>query len=127
MSEAHPAGEPDVRLKRAYDPAEPDDGYRVLVDRLWPRGLSRAHAGADLWLKEVAPSPALRRWFGHDPRRWKHFRQRYRAELAHHPDELGVLKDLRRRGPITLLFAARDEAHNNAVVLREVLEGRSHG
>ena len=116
-----------IKVKRAYAPPSGEDGVRVLVDRLWPRGLSRTQAGADLWLKEVAPSPALRRWFGHDARRWKHFRYRYRAELAHHPDELGVLNDLRRRGPITLLFAARDEAHNNAVVLREVLEGRSHG
>jgi uncharacterized protein YeaO (DUF488 family) len=113
-----------VRLKRVYEQPSREDGLRVLVDRRWPRGLSRVHAGADLWLKEVAPSPALRRWFGHDPRRWKHFRHRYRAELAHHPDELRVLKDLRRRGRITLLFAARDEAHNHAVVLRDVLDGR---
>jgi uncharacterized protein YeaO (DUF488 family) len=117
----------DVRLKRVYEKPSREDGLRVLVDRLWPRGLSRGRAGADLWLKELAPSPALRRWFGHDPRRWKHFRERYRAELAHHPDELRVLKDLRRRGRITLLFAARDEAHNNAVVLRDVLaEKKTH-
>lgn len=114
----------DVRLKRVYEKPSREDGLRVLVDRLWPRGLSRAHASADLWLKEVAPSPALRRWFGHDAGRWKHFRQRYRAELARHPDELRVLKDLRRRGPVTLLFAARDEAHNHAVVLRDVLDER---
>jgi uncharacterized protein YeaO (DUF488 family) len=84
--------------------------------------LSRAGLAADLWLKDVAPSPALRRWFGHDARRWKGFRRRYRAELARRPEALRVLKDLRRRGPVTLLYAARDEAHNNAVVLRETLD-----
>lgn len=115
----------DVRLKRVYEKPSREDGLRVLVDRLWPRGLSRAHVGADLWLKEIAPSPALRRWFGHDARRWQHFRHRYREELARHPDELRVLKDLRRRGRITLLFAARDEARNNAVVLREMLERKA--
>lgn len=114
----------EVRLKRVYDKPSRDDGMRVLVDRLWPRGLSRIDANADLWLKEVAPSPALRRWYDHDVRRWKRFRERYRAELAHRPDGLRVLKDLRRRGRLTLLFAARDEAHNHAVVLRETLDER---
>jgi uncharacterized protein YeaO (DUF488 family) len=114
----------EVRLKRVYENPGRDDGLRVLVDRLWPRGLTRTQVGADLWLKEVAPTRELRRWFGHDPRRWKRFRHRYRAELARHPDALRVLKDLRRRGPVTLLFAARDEAHNHAVVLRETLESR---
>jgi uncharacterized protein YeaO (DUF488 family) len=114
----------EVRLKRVYEKPTRDDGMRVLVDRLWPRGLSRLDAGADLWLKEVAPSPGLRRWFDHDVRRWTRFRARYRAELARHPDGLRVLKDLRRRGPVTLLFAARDEAHNHAVVLRETLDER---
>ena len=111
-----------VRIKRAYEKASREDGLRVLVDRLWPRGLSRAHAGADLWLKELAPSPALRRWFGHDARRWNGFRRRYRAELARRPEALRLLRDLRRRGPLTLLYAARDEVHNNAVVLRDTLE-----
>lgn len=113
-----------IRLKRAYEDAEPADGLRVLVDRLWPRGLSRRRAAADLWLREAAPSNTLRRWFGHDPRRWKQFRQKYRVELAQQPDVLHMLNDLRRRTPITLLFAARDEARNNAVVLREVLDNQ---
>jgi uncharacterized protein YeaO (DUF488 family) len=94
----------------------------VLVDRLWPRGLSRPAAAADLWLKNAAPSIALRRWFGHDPRRWSAFRRKYRAELARQPDVLHLLDDLRRRSPVTLLFGAHDEARNNAVVLREVLD-----
>jgi uncharacterized protein YeaO (DUF488 family) len=113
-----------VRLKRVYEKASREDGMRVLVDRVWPRGLSRSEVGADPWLKDVAPTPGLRRWFGHDARRWKRFRERYRAELARQPDALRVLKDLRRRGPVTLLFAARDEAHNQAVVLREILDER---
>jgi uncharacterized protein YeaO (DUF488 family) len=111
-----------IKLKRIYDRPSPDDGLRVLVDRLWPRGVSRRSACADLWLKEAAPSSELRRWFGHDPRRWKGFCRRYRAELARRPDILRLLADLRRRTPLTLLFGAQDEAHNNAVVLRELLD-----
>lgn len=111
-----------IQLKRVYEKPSRDDGLRVLVDRLWPRGLRKTEAAADLWLKEAAPSPALRRWYGHDPRRWRGFRKRYRAELAHRADAMRVLKDLRRRGKLTLLFAARDEAHNHAVVLRDALE-----
>lgn len=113
-----------IKLKRVYESPEPADGLRVLVDRLWPRGLSRRRAAADLWLREVAPSNALRRWFGHDPGRWKQFRQKYRAELAQQPNVLHTLDDLRRRTPITLLFGARDEARNNAVVLREILDNQ---
>ena len=111
-----------IKLKRVYDRPSTDDGLRVLVDGLWPRGLSRRAASADLWLKEAAPSSALRRWFGHDPRRWKAFCRKYRAELARRPDILRLLEDLRRRAPLTLLFGARDEAHNNAVALRELLD-----
>ena len=96
---------------------------RVLVDGLWPRGLSREAAGADLWLREAAPSPALRRWYGHDPRRWKRFREKYRAELEGRVDVLRLLDDLRRRTPVTLLFGAADTERNNAAVLREILEG----
>ena len=88
MSDAHPAGEPDVRLKRAYDPAEPGDGYRVLVDRLWPRGVSKERARLDEWARELAPSAELRTWFGHDPERFAEFERRYRAELAAHGDKL---------------------------------------
>jgi uncharacterized protein YeaO (DUF488 family) len=111
-----------IKLKRVYDQPSPEDGLRVLVDRLWPRGLSRPAAAADLWLKDAAPSVALRRWFGHDPRRWGAFRRKYRAELARQPDILHLLDDLRRRSPVTLLFGAHDQARNNAVVLREVLD-----
>ncbi len=107
-----------VRLKRAYDPPAPDDGLRVLVDRLWPRGLKRDEAKVDLWLKDAAPSTDLRRWFGHDPARWPGFQERYRAELAGNAalEELrGIVKQGRR---VTLLFGAKDTEHNNAVVLQ---------
>lgn len=115
-----------LKLKRVYERPSADDGLRVLVDRLWPRGVSRHDAAADLWLKDAAPSAPLRRWYGHDARRWPQFRDKYRAELARRPDVLRMLDDLRRRGPVTLLFAAQDEARNNAVVLREILEGETN-
>ena len=111
-----------LRLKRVYDPPSIADGTRVLVDRLWPRGLSRHEVSADLWLREAAPSPALRRWFGHDARRWHQFTRKYRNELARQPEVLELLDDLRRRAPVTLIFGARDPDHNNAVVLRQILE-----
>jgi uncharacterized protein YeaO (DUF488 family) len=116
-------GPPDIRLKRAYDRPEPQDGARVLVDRLWPRGLRKAEAGIDRWLKEIAPSAELRRWFGHDPERWEEFQRRYRAELAGHADLLDQLRETARDGRVTLVYAARDELHNDAVVLRDVLLG----
>ncbi|MFO1364800.1 MAG: DUF488 family protein [Burkholderiales bacterium] len=113
-----------VNLKRAYEPPARGDGTRVLVDRLWPRGLTEDQVAADLWLKDAAPSDALRRWFGHDPRRWEGFRAKYRRELAQRADLLERLDALRRRAPLTLVYGARDETHNQAVVLREVLEER---
>jgi uncharacterized protein YeaO (DUF488 family) len=113
-----------VKLKRAYERPAVDDGVRVLVDRLWPRGLAKRQVAADVWLKDAAPSDALRRWFGHDPRRWESFRAKYRAELAQRADILQRLDGLRHRGPLTLVYSARDEARNQAVVLREVLEER---
>lgn len=113
-----------VELKRAYEQLSPDDGMRVLVDRLWPRGLSKEQLAVDFWLKDAAPSDALRRWFGHDPRRWESFAAKYRAELAQQTNLLRLLDELRRRGRVTLLYGARDTARNNAVVLREVLEER---
>lgn len=120
-----PASErPVVRVRRVYDPPAPEDGFRVLVDRLWPRGLPRARV--DLWMREVAPSDALRRWFGHDPARWPEFRRRYRAELAA-SEHLPELQALARRGRVTLLFAARDVTRNNAVVLAEFLEDLVRG
>jgi len=111
-----------VKVKRVYDQPDARDGMRVLVDRLWPRGISRDQAMADLWLREAAPSDALRRWYGHEPNRWEPFRRKYRAELAGRADVLRLLDDLRRRGPLTLLYGARDTKRNNAVVLCEVLE-----
>lgn len=110
-----------VRLKRVYEPVEPADGTRVLVDRVWPRGVKREALHLDHWLRELAPSTALRRWFGHDPQRWPAFRDRYRQELASVPEALGRLLACCRRGDVTLLYAARDQDHNQAVVLREVL------
>jgi uncharacterized protein YeaO (DUF488 family) len=112
-----------IRVKRVYETPSAADGMRVLVDGLWPRGLSREAVSADLWLREAAPSAPLRRWYGHDPRRWGKFRQKYRRELAQRPEVLHLLKDLRRRSSVTLLFGAQDEQRNNAVVLREMIEG----
>ena len=123
MSDAYPAGEPDVRLKRAYDPAEPDDGYRVLVDRLWPRGVSKDRARLDEWARELAPSTELRTWFGHDPARFAEFRRRYLEELAARAEKLGELRGRARKGTVTLVYAARDDRHNDAVVLAELLRG----
>jgi uncharacterized protein YeaO (DUF488 family) len=113
----------EVLLKRVYAPAEPSDGRRVLVDRLWPRGLSKTAAAVDEWLRDVAPSPALRRWWDHDPDRFDEFAARYRAELAGGP-ALELLLEQVRRGRVTLLFAARDEHVNHAVVLADVLRER---
>jgi len=112
---------PKIQLKRAYALPASDDGVRVLVDRLWPRGLSKSAAAVDHWLKELAPSTELRRWFAHDPARWEEFRRRYKAELAQATDRLDELRVLARGRRVTLLFAAKDEAHNNAVVLRDIL------
>ncbi len=108
----------EIRLKRAYDPAEPGDGLRILVDRLWPRGLRREAAKVDEWIKDAAPSTELRRWFGHDPAKWPEFRKRYEAELAHNPALAALRALVRDNGRVTLLFGARDVEHNNAVVLR---------
>jgi len=113
----------EVRIKRAYDPPSNEDGTRILVDRLWPRGLKRDEAKIDLWLKDVAPSAELRRWFAHDPVKWPEFQQRYRAELAGNAmlDELLVLTTRHPRR-VTLLFAARDTIHNHAAVLQALCE-----
>ncbi len=111
-----------VHVKRVYESVSRDDGRRVLVDRLWPRGLKREAAKIDLWLKEVAPSAELRRWFNHDPERWAQFRQRYRAELVKNPQAIKTLQDLIAGAkPVTLLFAAKDMERNNAVALRDYL------
>ena len=112
-----------IRVKRVYDPPSAEDGLRILVDRLWPRGLSKERAQVQLWLKEIAPSAELRTWFGHDPARWEEFRRRYRGELSAKTDLLRHLREKEREGPVTLVYAARDEARNNAVVLKELLDG----
>ncbi|MDZ7829942.1 MAG: DUF488 domain-containing protein [Halofilum sp. (in: g-proteobacteria)] len=114
-----------VRLKRIHDPAARDDGCRVLVDRVWPRGLRRADAAIDAWMREIAPSTELRKWFGHDPARWDEFRRRYHAELDARPELVAELRDRVAQGTVTLCYAARDREHNNAVALKEYLE-RSH-
>jgi len=113
-----------VRTKRVYLEADDEDGTRILVDRLWPRGLTKEKAKVDLWLKEIAPSTELRKWFGHDPGRWTEFQTRYAEELKSHSEQLALLKQEANRGPITLVFGARDEEHNQAVVLQRVLQHR---
>ena len=111
----------NIMLKRAYEPPSKADGKRILVDRLWPRGLAKVKAGFDHWLKDVAPSTELRKWFGHDPEKWTEFKKRYRAELKKNP-ALSELQALSRQGDITLVYAARDQLHNEAVVLKQILE-----
>jgi len=115
-----------VALKRVYEPPAPEDGTRVLVDRLWPRGLSKEKAAVDHWAKEVAPSHALRRWFGHAPERWDAFQARYCEELEspEAQEEIAALRALQRKGHVTLLYAAKDEEMNNAVALRDYLRRR---
>lgn len=115
-----------VRVKRAYEPVERSDGYRVLVDRLWPRGVAKDEARLDEWPRELAPSPELRRWFGHEPERFEEFRRRYRDELATQADKLRELRRRAREGTVTLVYGARDTEHNGAVVLAELLR-RSGG
>lgn len=116
-----------IRLKRAYDPPAPEDGARILVDRLWPRGVRREAAELDQWMKDIAPSPELRKWFGHDPGRWEEFRFRYAAELREEGNAplLSALRALARQAPLTLVYGAHDSAHNHAIVLRNVLLGRA--
>jgi len=111
-----------VRLKRIYLAPAPEDGERILVERLWPRGLKKEDAAVDLWFKDVAPSPELRTWFGHDPAKWQEFQRRYRGELAGKGEVLEMLRQKARQGPVTLVYAARDEAHNAALALKKVLE-----
>jgi uncharacterized protein YeaO (DUF488 family) len=115
---------PAFILKRAYEPPAPADGYRVLVERLWPRGLKKADAAVDLWLKDIAPSPELRRWFSHDPAKWEEFCRRYWAELAGYPDAVNLLQEKLRQSPVTLVYGSKDEEHNAAVALKKFLEGQ---
>jgi len=111
----------DIRIKRAYLPAARRDGTRILVDRIWPRGLRKNEAVIERWMKDIAPSTALRRWYGHDPARWKIFQQRYRAELKSKTAMLDELRGIAGERSLTLVYSARDEQHNQAAVLREVL------
>ncbi|HLP70474.1 MAG TPA: DUF488 family protein [Rhizobium sp.] len=113
--------EKNVKLKRAYEAPTDGDGKRILVDRLWPRGVRKSDAAIDYWVKELAPSTELRKWFSHEPSRWEEFRQRYAEEIKKRHEEFDRLRNLALAGPITLVFAARDEAHNDAVVLKEIL------
>ena len=113
-----------IQLKRVYEKPSRNDGLRILVDRLWPRGLTKARAAVDLWLKDLAPSTELRKWFGHDPAKWKQFQIRYRKELRESKDALELLKEKSKEQAVTLVYGARDEEHNEALVLKNVLEGR---
>lgn len=113
-----------LQLKRAYEPPAPTDGYRVLVDRLWPRGVRKEEAAIDEWMKEIAPSTALRQWFAHDPAKWPEFQRRFKEELRERDDTLRRLTSMASRGRVTLVFGARDEEHNDAVVLASVLRAR---
>lgn len=115
-------GQPAISAKRVYDPAEPADGYRVLIDHIWPRGISKERAALDEWAKELAPSAELRRWFNHIPSRFPEFRERYRAELQGHRAELDELRARAQEKRVTVVYAARDTEHNNAVVLVELLQ-----
>ena len=114
-----------IRLKRIYDKPSPDDGYRVLVERLWPRGMTKERAAIDLWDKEIAPSPELRAWFQHDLAKWKEFQQRYRAELEQKKDLVQSLRKKSTEGTVTFLYAAHDIEHNSAAVLKAFVDGQS--
>jgi uncharacterized protein YeaO (DUF488 family) len=110
-----------IKIKRIYDPASPTDGKRILIDRLWPRGLKKEEAAVDEWLKEIAPSSELRKWFSHDPVKWGEFSRRYREELQGQAELVDKLRREARKGTVTILYAAKDEQHNNAVVLKDVI------
>ena len=114
-----------IKTKRAYRPVAPDDGFRVLVERLWPRGLSKQEVAVDLWLKEVTPTPELRKWFGHDPVKWEKFCRKYWAELERKGEQVGILRAKAREGDLTLVYGSRDEEHNAAVALKLYLEGHA--
>ena len=117
----------DVRIRRAYDPPGRDDGHRVLIDRIWPRGVRKEELRVDEWARALAPSTRLRQWFGHDPARWEAFRKRYFAELDRQAEAVAALAERARRGRVTLVYGAKDEQHNNAVALRDYLTGRAGG
>jgi uncharacterized protein YeaO (DUF488 family) len=111
-----------IKIKRVYEPPAPEDGLRILVERLWPRGLSKEKAAVDHWMKEVAPSQGLRKWYDHDLQKWEEFRQRYWQELERNPEAVVQLRELLDQGEVTFVYASRDEQHNSTVVLKEFLE-----
>ena len=110
-----------MKIKRVYEKPEKEDGKRILVDRLWPRGLTKEKAGIDLWLKDIAPSTELRKWFNHDPAKWKEFQKRYQLELENNKEQVSILNELFKKGPVTLVYGAKDREHNEALVLKEWL------
>ena len=110
-----------INIKRVYEKPAQEDGTRILVDRLWPRGLTKEKAGVDVWLKEIAPSTALRHWFGHDPDKWAEFQKRYHEELKKNPAQVALLKEQAKNGAVTLVYGAKDEEHNEALVLKKLL------
>jgi uncharacterized protein YeaO (DUF488 family) len=116
-----------IRLKRAYEKPSREDGFRILVERLWPRGLTKDEVPLDLWLKEIAPSAGLRQWFGHDPQKWPEFCRRYRAELAGQAAAVQLLREKVKQGAVTLIYGSKDQEHNAAVALKQFLEGRAAG
>ncbi len=116
-----------IQLKRAYEKPAKTDGFRVLIDRLWPRGVRKEDLKLDQWLKELSPSTALRKWYGHDPEKWDEFRKRYFRELDAHPEGIKLLRAKMRTGPLTLVFSSKEERINNATALKEYLEGRRKG
>src|SRR5690625_1957182 len=111
-----------VKIKRVYEGSEKGDGFRVLVDRVWPRGMTKEKANIDLWLKEIAPSTELRKWFGHDPEKWSEFKKRYKKELKENKEALNQVNQQIKKGKVTLVYGAKDEEHNQAVVLQEYLK-----
>jgi uncharacterized protein YeaO (DUF488 family) len=115
-----------IAIKRIYLPPDEADGQRILVGRLWPRGVSKREAAVDVWLKDIAPSAGLRKWFGHDPAKWEDFRKRYRAELAENNEAVAQLREFIKEGRVTLLYGAHDEDHNQARVLLELMKEKTH-
>jgi uncharacterized protein YeaO (DUF488 family) len=114
----------NIRIKRAYETPDREDGMRILVDRLWPRGLTKEKARVDLWLKDVAPSTELRKWFAHDPAKWAEFRSRYLEELKKNKEQLSLLRQEAAKGAVTLIYGAKDQEHNEAVVLQKLLTAK---
>ncbi len=112
----------NIKIKRVYEAPEKDDGFRILVDRVWPRGMTREKAAVDLWLKEIAPTNELRKWFGHDPKKYKEFKKRYEKELKENKEAIDTVKAHLKKETVTLVYGAKDEEHNQAVVLQEFLK-----